>query len=66
MFHGTNDPLVPYAWAQGTLTEAQNAGLFAYLTTFPGEGHVPYNHRTEILDQTSNFLYWTLDLAHAS
>jgi len=27
---------------------------------------VPYNHRTEILDQTSNFLYWTLDLAHAS
>jgi acetyl esterase/lipase len=66
MFHGTNDPLVPYAWAQGTLAEAQNAGVIAYLTTFPGEGHVPYNHRTEILDQTSNFLYWTLDLAHAA
>jgi acetyl esterase/lipase len=66
MFHGTADPLVPYAWAQGTLAEAQNAGIFAYLTTFPGEGHVPYNHRTEILDQTSNFLYWTLDLARAA
>lgn len=66
MFHGTNDALVPYSWAQNTLAEAQNVGLPSYLTTYQGEGHVPYNHRTEILDQTSNFLYWTLDLTHAS
>ena len=29
-------------------------------------GHVPYlEHRTEILDQTRNFLYVHLDLSHA-
>jgi hypothetical protein len=28
---------------------------------------VPYTqNRTTILDQTTNFLYWTLDLAHAA
>jgi acetyl esterase/lipase len=66
MFHGTNDALVPYQWAVNTLNEAQAAGLPSYLTTYPGEGHVPYNHRNEIIDQTSNFLYWALDLTHAS
>jgi acetyl esterase/lipase len=65
MFHGTNDALVPYQWAVNTLNEARAAGLTSYLTTYQGEGHVPYNHRNEIIDQTSNFLYWALDLAHA-
>ena len=33
----------------------------------PAPGHVPYvQHRTEILDQTTNFLYWELDLANAA
>ncbi len=63
MFHGTADPLVPYAWAQATLAEAQAAGIISYLTTWPGAGHVPYvDHRQEILDQTQNFLYWVLHL----
>jgi acetyl esterase/lipase len=66
LFHGTNDPLVPYAWAQQTVTEAQAAGLRAEITTWEGAGHVPYTqHRTEILDQTRNFLYWTLQLSTA-
>lgn len=67
LFHGTNDPLVPYAGAQTTVDEAQAAGLTAYLTTWEGAGHVPYAaHRQEILDQTTNFLYWTLDLTNAA
>jgi acetyl esterase/lipase len=66
LFHGTNDALVPYQWAVSTRDEARAAGLFAYLTTYEGEGHVPYQHRDEIIDQTSNFLYWTLKLANAS
>jgi acetyl esterase/lipase len=65
MFHGTNDNLVPYQWAVNTQNEAKAAGLLSYLTTYQGEGHVPYNHRDEILLQTSNFLYGVLDLANA-
>jgi len=67
LFHGTADPLVPYQWAVNTQTNAQAAGLTSELTTWDGAGHVPYvEHRTEILDQTTNFLYWTMDLTHAA
>ena len=67
LFHGTADPLVPYASTQTTLNEALAAGLAAKLTTWDGAGHVPYvAHRTEILDQTTNFLWWTLGLAEAA
>jgi len=66
LFHGTADPLVPYQWAVNTNNEAIAAGLVSYLTTYPGEGHVPFNHYEQILLETSNFLYWTLDLTHAS
>lgn len=66
MFHGTADPLVPYQWAVNTLNDAKAAGLVSYLTTYPGEGHVPFNHYAEIQAQTTNFLYWVLDLQHAS
>jgi acetyl esterase/lipase len=63
LFHGTADPLVPYAWATNTVDTAHAAGLVAYLTTWDGAGHVPYvQHRTEIIDQTTNFLYWSLNL----
>jgi carboxylesterase type B len=67
LFHGTADTLVPYQWALDTVAEAEAAGLIANLTTFEGAGHVPYTqNRTTILDQTTNFLYWTLDLTHAA
>jgi len=63
LFHGTADTLVPYAWAQTTANEAEKDGLKAYLITWPGEGHVPYlQHRTQILELTSNFLFNTLDV----
>jgi dipeptidyl aminopeptidase/acylaminoacyl peptidase len=65
MFHGTNDPLVPYQWAVNTLNEAKAANVIAYLTTYQGEGHVPFNHYEQIFAQQTNFLYWVMDLPHA-
>jgi acetyl esterase/lipase len=67
LFHGTNDTLVPYQWAVTTVNNALAAGLDAFLTTWQGAGHVPYlQNRTQILEQTTNFLYWELDLQHAA
>ncbi len=66
LFHGTADVIVPYQWAVGTNGAALAAGLDSFLTSWAGAGHVPYGqHRTEILDQTTNFLYWELDLPNA-
>jgi predicted esterase len=67
LFHGTADPLVPYSWAQSTVSAAQADHLVAVLRTWPNEGHVPYvQHRTQILDETTNFFYSQMDLAHAA
>lgn len=67
LFHGTSDVVVPYAWAVDTWNQASAAGLDSFLTSWTGAGHVPYAaHRTEILDQTTNFLYWELDLTNAA
>ena len=58
---------MPYQWAVNTVNNAKAAGLYAYLTSFPGAGHVPYGeHHDEIINQTRNFLFWTLDLEHAA
>ncbi|MGZ4757467.1 MAG: carboxylesterase family protein [Acidimicrobiales bacterium] len=67
LFHGTSDVVVPYQWAVDTQTHAIAAGLVSELTSWSGAGHVPYaQHRTEILDQTTNFLFWTLNLTSAA
>jgi len=66
-FHGTADPLVPYQWAVNTVDQAHAAHLDAFLETWPNGGHVPYaQHHDQILNQTRNFLYWEMDLAHAA
>jgi predicted esterase len=67
LFHGTSDFVVPYQWAVTTVNQATAAGLDSFLTSWAGAGHVPYvQHRTEIIDQTTNFLYWEMDLANAA
>lgn len=67
LFHGTADPLVPYSLAQATAKAASDAGLVAILRTWTGAGHVPYAaHRQQILDETRNFFYSQMDLAHAA
>jgi predicted esterase len=66
LFHGTNDPLVPYQWAVNTVNAAHAAHLDAFLETWQGAGHVPYvQFRDQILTQTRNFLYWEMDLRNA-
>ncbi len=63
LFHGTDDPLVPYAWAQATVKAATAAHLVIVLRTFDGDGHVPYlQHRDQILEETRNFFYNELGL----
>jgi acetyl esterase/lipase len=67
LFHGTADPLVPYQWAVNTTNAAHAANLDAFLETWQGAGHVPYvQFRSQILTQTSNFLWWEMDLQHAA
>ena len=67
LFHGTADSIVTYSSALTTWNQAVAAGVDSFLTTWNGAGHVPYvQHRTEILDQTTNFLYWELDLENAA
>jgi acetyl esterase/lipase len=67
LLHGSSDTVVPYQWAVNTVDAAHSAGLTAtFLTTWPGAGHVPYQtFREQILSQTTNFLWWVLDLGHA-
>lgn len=67
LFHGTADLIVPYSLAQVTVDAATAAGLVAILRSFSGAGHVPYTaNRTQILDETRNFFYSQMDLAHAA
>jgi len=67
LFHGTEDGLVPYEWAQDTVEAAHADGLRAYLVTWEGAGHVPYSaHREEIISLTTNFVYRTLDAGNAA
>jgi len=66
-FHCTTDPLVPYQLAQNTINAAEAQGLDAFLESWDGTCHVPYGeHRQQILDQSRNFLWWEMDLAHAA
>ena len=66
-FHGTNDGLVPLSWAENTIDDALADGLIAEQTVWEGAGHVPYGqYKAEIIEQTRNFLYWTMDLRNAA
>lgn len=67
LFHGTEDGLVPYRWAEETVFSARADGLRAHLVTWEGEGHVPYGaHRDEIISLTTNFVYRMLDAGNAA
>ena len=66
-FHCTTDPLVSYQWAVNTINAAKAQGLDAFLESWNETCHVPYaEHRQQILDQSRNFLWWEMDLAHAA
>lgn len=63
LFHGTSDSVVPHDWAASSEADALAAGLPAKLVTWDGAGHVPYlGHRDEIIETTSETLYFALGL----
>lgn len=50
-----------------TTNQAKAAGPVAVLRTCEGGGHVPYSQsRQQILDETRNFFYSQMGLAHAA
>ena len=66
-FHCTTDPLVPYSLAVNTINATHAMSLDAFLESWNETCHAPYaEHRTQILTQTTNFLWWEMDLAHAA
>jgi predicted esterase len=66
-FHCTNDPLVNFQWAEQTIYTAAAQGLDVFLESWDETCHVPYaEHRQQILDQSTNFLWWEMDLPHAA
>ena len=66
-FNGTADPTVPFSWATGNVLSMRAAGVLVDIMPFVGAGHslIPQFGRT-IVDQTSYFLWYTMDLAHAA
>jgi para-nitrobenzyl esterase len=66
-FHGTADPTVPYSWATSNVSAMAEDDLIVGIRPFNGEGHgILGTNRNEIHEQSSYFLYFMLDLAHAA
>jgi acetyl esterase/lipase len=66
MIYGTADPSQPTDWPIDTVALLKAHGVPAYTLPVDG-GHVPFGPtaRPTIIDQTSYFMYYALDLAHA-
>jgi acetyl esterase/lipase len=66
MIYGTADPSQPTAWPIDTVALLKDHGIAAFSLPVDG-GHVPFGPtaRPTIIDQTSFFMYYALDLAHA-
>ena len=66
-FYGTHDPNQPVSWPEDTAALLNEQGGGAFLQPIEG-GHVPFTadaQRIEI-DQSTYFMYYKLDLAHAA
>lgn len=67
MFQGTDDQTVPYTAAVQTASDLHNAGVPVVFEALPNGGHVPMaQYGDTIVDQSVNFAYGLLDLAHAA
>ncbi len=66
LFHGTADPLLPYALAVGTCDEYHRNGNVCELHAYDGAGHGLYpDHQEEIQSLIAEFLVRHLNLAPA-
>ncbi len=68
-FHGTNDEVVPFRWAQSNACGLDAAGVPTVFEPLQGVNHrdvlYPQDVRDFVIAQTSYFLYDALDLANA-
>ncbi len=63
-FHGTDDPLVPYAYAQDSCAAAKDVGDECDLVTYRGESHdIGTKRRAELFDRTVVFLVGAINHA---
>jgi dipeptidyl aminopeptidase/acylaminoacyl peptidase len=66
LFTGTADPIVPTQWSSDTANAMNDAGLIAFLISFPGAGHVPFaQDGTTITNDSEYFFYDVMDCVHA-
>jgi dienelactone hydrolase len=67
-FHGTQDRTVPYSWAVQNAAAMYNLHILVVFEAFEGAGHglVQAGYGDVIRQQSSYFLYATLDLGNAS
>jgi dienelactone hydrolase len=65
--YGTHDPNQPTSWPEDTAALLNEQGGGAFLQPIEG-GHVPFTPdvRGTVIDQSTFFMYYKLDLAHAA
>jgi para-nitrobenzyl esterase len=65
--HGTEDHVVPYAWAVQNATAMYNLGILTVLEPIEGAAHgLPAVYGQLIDEQSDYFLYFAMDLANAA
>ncbi|MBN1528543.1 MAG: alpha/beta hydrolase [Thermoleophilaceae bacterium] len=66
-FHGDADTTVPFSWATSNVNAMAQDHLVVGIHPYSGAGHNLFNsYRNEIHQQSSYFLYFMMDLEHAS
>jgi dipeptidyl aminopeptidase/acylaminoacyl peptidase len=61
--HGTEDRVVPYAWAVGNAAAMYNLGIFTVLEPIEGAGHgLSADYAALINEQSDYFLWFAMDL----
>jgi para-nitrobenzyl esterase len=66
MFTGTADTIVPSSYSYTVDKALKGLGIDSKVVSFAGAGHVPWQYRTTILAQTTDWFYDHLDLASAA
>jgi poly(3-hydroxybutyrate) depolymerase len=67
LFNAKDDSVVEWAWAEGTVASSVAAGVPSIHRTWETGGHNAWNtHREQIIDETTSFLWWQLDLQGAA
>lgn len=58
MFHGTDDTTVPYATAEGTCNQSQDAGNVCRFVPYEGHGHlIAFQQQDDIEAKTADFIF---------